>query len=363
MLNLMLGGMSLFLSTCFFEEKTPEDQQLWEYAKPAAVGMDNQLLLDLDSLIQSSVFGRVNSLIIIKDDHLVFENYYTGINRSTPQDISGISFAIASSALGLAIEDGLINSLDDEVRDYLPAYSEMFAADPIKNTLTFRHLMSMKSGISWNENLTFFDDPINDLNRMTISSDWVAYLLNKPSDSAPGTRYSFNSGAPIIIAKIVQDQSQLPYAEYLQGRLFDALDIHDYTILPAYGDYVNAAWGFSMRPIDLVKIGYVHQKLGAINNQQLLSADWIEESTMVQSQVSFQNDYGLFWWRFSPFNMDIQPSLLENDVYYATGISGQIMYVIPHQNMVVSIMVESEEFFAGQIPFVILKYYILPATL
>ena len=131
-LNVIMTCLLIFLSTCFFEDKTPEDQNIWKYTEPYEVGMDTQSMLVLDDLIQASIFGVIHSLIIIKDDHLVFENYYTDKNRTTQQDISGISFAIASAALGLAIEDGLINSLDDEIRDYLPEYSEFF--EPLRRS-------------------------------------------------------------------------------------------------------------------------------------------------------------------------------------------------------------------------------------
>ena len=346
---------------CRWNEDVRPDPSPWEYAQPAAGGLRENVLLDLDSVIKGGYLGDINSVLVLKDDKIVFENYYQFFTRDSLQNLGSMGNALVSMLTGFAIDDGYIQSVEDSVYLYLEEYKSYFDADPLKRGIRVRHLLTMRSGISWNETLTSPFSPANDLNiiKNTIP-DRIAYLLSKPMESEAGQRYSQNSAASLLLLKAIE--SQLPYSieEYLKLRLFEPLNIVTWELETDDAGLANIPLGLRLMPLDIMRVGYLAMQKGNWNGRELLSEEWIGLSTGTQHRISNFLDIGYLWWRFSDDSSWAQ-EFPENDAFYAASDDGQYLFVLPSYQMVFILNTPERNSNNLNIGYFVLSNYILRA--
>jgi len=307
-----------------------------EYSQPYAQNMDESLLTQLDEVIKQGVFGDIHSLIILRNGSLVFENYYSNTQREHLQALGGATQSIVSAALGtqeLMDEDF---SLSSRIMDYFPDYAQYFDNIPQKDQIEIKHLLSHTSGFWWEELGIPFGIEDNDAYKMSLSDDWVAHVLATPMIKEPGYSFNFNSGNAILMAPILEKETGEKLEELTKKRLFDPLGITEWEWQKTSGEYVNAAWGLHLRPLDMAKIGYLFSQNGLWEGRALFDEVWSIRSTRPRNSVSSYFNYGYFWWSFSS-RADAVRLLTRNDVFFAWGDGGQFIFVIPHLDLVVTI--------------------------
>ena len=322
----------LVVTSCNFLEDPIFPDYPWGFTQPEEVGYNSEVLLQIDSDIKSGTYGQMRSLLIIKNDKQIFENYYTGTIRSQEEELFGSTVSVVSVLLGIAIKKNVIPGLDTPIKDLLPNHQMAFE-DSIRSQITVKNLISMKPGISWNELLRSINDPANYVNQMVSTSDWSNFALGTPMEAIPGTRFSFNSGGLMILSKIFDEQIGMSLAEFGEENLFRKLDISA-TWLSDPSGTTNAGWGLSLKPLDMAKIGYLCLNKGNWFGDQIVDSGYASIMGELESQYTFEWDYGLGWWRFSDDNILID-SIDKNDVYFSWGLGGQFIFIFPHQNMVV----------------------------
>ena len=342
----------LFLSSCYVGQELEPDQDIWEYAQPNEVGLSREALLGLNDRIKLNEFLEVNGLIIIKDDKLVFENYYTRYlddfqqvfretdlnRRSEAISLSSAGMIFTLAAVGVA-DDKRIISIEDPIMDYLPEYEQVFEDDPDKQSITITHLMSHRSGFSWNESIQPFSE-FNDLNLMKASEDWVRFVLEQPLEAPPGLRFNLNTGGGILLAKIIETASGQNFDTFLQENVLDPLSITTLTLDTDEQGNFNGGDGISVSLLDWTKLGYLFLNEGIWQNRKILDPIFVNNATSIQSVVSGTYNMGHIWWLFGD-NFSETFGISHDDIIYIPGELGQHLYIIPNQNMIVSIFAEN----------------------
>lgn len=354
-------ALLLLAAGCKWNDEVRPDPSPWEYAQPSSGGLNKNVLLDLDSIIKGGHLGDINSVLVLKDDKIVFENYYQFKTRDSLQNVSSMGNALVSLLTGFAIDDGYIQSVEDSIHLYLEEYGSYFDADPLKRGIRFRHLLTMRSGISWNEALMSPFSPANDLNIIKNRvPDRVAYLLSKPMESEAGQRYSQNSSASLLLLKAIE--SQLPYSieEYLRVKLFDPLSIEIWELEEDEAGLANLSLGLHMKPLDMMKIGYLAMQQGQWDEKALLSEEWIGLSTGVHHRISNFLDIGYLWWRFSE-DSSWAEYFPENDVFYAASDDGQYLFVLPSYELIFILNTPERNSDNTNVGYFVLSNYILRA--
>ncbi len=333
----MMNRFTIILSlstvfACDFQDEPTIPESPWELAQPSEVGIDESRLLLGDNKIKDGVYGFIKSLIIIKDDKLIFENYYSGTDRNNQIDLSGSTVAVSSLAAGIALDQGIIPAIDTPIKDLLTDKTPF--DDPLRAQITFEHVISMRTGISWNELLRAPGDPQNSASRMVREFDWANFALQEIMEAVPGGRFAYSSGAAMILSKIIRDKTGKPLHEFMEENIFAPMEIeYEWGTDPAGN--TMASGGLTMTPRSMAKIGYLALQRGNWFGNQIVSGDYIDEMGSVQSQFTFSNDFGYGWWRFSNFSQ-LVANLETNDIFFSWGTGGQFIFVIPHQNMVVA---------------------------
>ena len=330
-LGLIVAIILLFISC---NQENPGPDSFVDYDLPFKSNLVTQKLYDLDHNIKQGIFGDIHSLIILRNDKIVFENYYSNYQRSELHAIGATTQAVVSALVGAAFADDSLLNTQLKIIDRLPDYAEYFENIPQKDQIELGHLMSNSSGFWWDEWTYPFGNEGNDAYSMTLSEDWISKVLSTPMIREPGFEFNYNSGNGILMAPILQDITGMELEQYATEKLFEPLLITEWKWERIPGDVVNASWGLHLKPIDMAKIGYLFLKNGVWNEHVIFDEGWARRMTRRRKTVSNFYDYGYFWWRFG-FYADVVRNLKENDIYFSWGDGGQFIFVIPHLEMVI----------------------------
>jgi len=222
----------------------------WETDSFANVGLDSAQITAMMSEIQNGSYDNLYSMLIPKDRKLVFEEYFHGHDSSTVDYIASVTKSVASITIGIAIDQGYIDGPDQYLVDLLPSYSEAFKADPLKQKLHLNHLLSMTSGIEWDEETYPYGDNRNDATAMERSADPVRFILNQLVVREPRSQFQYSGANSMLLSAILQEATGMTLADYAKQNLFAPLGINKYqwwSIHSAFGCLVaSLTFGLSI---------------------------------------------------------------------------------------------------------------------
>lgn len=298
-------------------------------------------LADLESEIRSGKYGNIHSVIAVDRDITRLEWYFSGVDQRTGLNIGIVNFdssklhdvrsltkSIVSILFGIALSEGVINSIDDRVTDYFPDYSALFT--PETGNIRLRHLLTMTSGLGWDERTFPYGDIRNSETALDRVSDRIPYVLSLPIVAPPGERFIYSSGDVELIAQIISRSTHTPLVDFAREKLFKPLEIEDFE-WPEYetGGPITS-WGLRMRPRDMAKIGRLILNSGRWKGQQIISESWIETLSMPHFQLDNRRSYGYYWW----FG-EIRAAGNRTNIMQAVGNGGQRICIIPGRNVVI----------------------------
>jgi len=311
----------------------------------------------VDAKIAAGEYGNVNSLLVWHDGGLMLEAYYRGTDGSTMNQVYSVTKSITSAMIGKALQEGHITDVDEPVLPFFPEYEPVANLDGRKEMLTVEDLLTMRAGFAWDESSTIYGNDANDATRLAGSRDWTQYMLDREMAAEPGTTFTYNSGATLLLGGILAQTSGQTVEEYTVERLFEPLGITQWRWQETSTGQSNTGWGLYLRPIDMLKFGQLYLQQGRWQDAQIIPEAWVAQSTRPLVHVSDEFDYGYQWWRFADQN-PVVADLAQNDLYFAWGFGGNFIFVIPHRNLIV--VTTAENFEDGTRFFPALREYIFP---
>ncbi len=121
----------------------------WQTSTPEEQGMINTKIQNLDDYIENSDWtNSLKSLLVIRNGYIVYERYRFEFTETFPSNIYSCTKVITSSLMGICLEEGYINSLEEPILDYFPDLT-IQNMGPMKEKINFRHLLTMTSGLEW----------------------------------------------------------------------------------------------------------------------------------------------------------------------------------------------------------------------
>ena len=275
---------------------------------------------------------HTDGLIILHDGKMLFEDYWNGNSK----DSKHISFSVAKSYLsalfGIAVNEGLIDSIDDNVTKYL----EDFVGTGYEN-VKIKNLLQMSSGIEFNED---YADPNSDINKFSRASakgqsfrDFAKSLKNGREQ---GTYNHYVSLDTQVLAMILESVTDMPVREYLYKRIWNKIGAESdaYYITDSTGADM-ALGGLNAILRDYAKFGQLYLEKGNWLGEQIVPKSWIADSITPDAPHLMPNagdlssnewGYGYQWW--------IPGDPLTD--YTAHGIFNQFIYVDPISNVVIA---------------------------
>lgn len=304
-----------------------------EVSAPASQGLDTGKLDAMDVRINAGDYGEIHSVLIIRNNHLVWEKYFAEQNRESLHDVYSVTKSVTSLAVGIAQSQGKIGELDTPLLQYFPNY-EIQNDIRIKENIQLAHVLEMSAGFRWDEWTNLYGHPQNDATMLSRSNHWIQHMLDLTMAEVPGAAFTYNSGCTMLLSGILETETGKSAEDYTAENLFAKIGITNWQWDDGPRGLTNTGWGLHLRPLDMAFIGYLCLKNGNWNGEQVVPGNWIKTATLSKIAASPNFDYAYQWWRFADGTSTIS-GLVENDVYFAWGFGGQFIFVVPHLDMVV----------------------------
>src|SRR5712675_3371100 len=331
----------------------------WAKGAPASVGLDEKVLKGLDTDLTRGKYALVDSFAVFRCGVEVFDRkyshdygtlygkeaktrgplnarltgpynyfdpawhpYYQGSDLHTMQSVSK---TVSSITVGIAITRGDFKAgLDTPLLKYFDV-AKVKNVDDRKRRITLRHVLTMSTGLDWNEEVAY-DDPKNDADLMEATDDWVQYVIDRPMAQEPGKVFNYSSGESELLAYIFQKETGQDIEKYGENHLFTPLGVDHYWKRSPMG-VVDTEGGLFLRTTDLAKIGYLYLHDGMWDGKQIVSKDWVKQSLapFIEAEEGFK--YGYKWWLLPRTDR-------KGYVWMARGFGGQRLMVFPEENLI-----------------------------
>jgi CubicO group peptidase (beta-lactamase class C family) len=330
--------------------KPEEKDDGFESAELSEAGIDSTFIYKLIENILKGRMARVHSLLLLKDDKLVLEEYFHTYDENKLHPIESVTKSFTSALTGIAIDRNYIRDVDDPVLNYLDKWNHTQWVMK-KYDISIKNLLTMTAGLDWK---AFTPNEYNDDMNIYLAPDYIEYILNKDLKDKPGERFFYNNRLMYLQGQVIETSTGISMDSFATRYLFDPLGIKDH-IWKVYDNGVTeTGGGLKLKPRDMMKFGSLYLNEGKWQDKQIVSSEWIKASTKTQIKAGNQG-YGYNWW-IKHYRMDNKFF----EVYYALGHGEQTIMIIPEFNTVF-VMTAGNFFQTPQRLDEIMTAYILPA--
>lgn len=275
---------------------------------------------DLEKLLEDL---KTVGVLIIKNDSILFEQYWDGYSDSSLSGSFSMAKSITSLLTGAALKDSSIKSINDPVSLYLDEFKE-----GEKAKVRIIDLLTMSSGSNWDES---YSNPLSVTTEIYYGSDARKAATGVKIVHPPGTLHEYKSGDTELLGLILEKATGKSLSAYASEKLWKPLGAEHAALWSTdrTGGNEKAYCCFNSNVRDFARLGQLMLDSGCWKGNEIISPDYYLHSIspcMVPEASGQPCDYyGYQWW--------IVP--VKKEIFYARGILGQYIIVIPSQNMVI----------------------------
>jgi CubicO group peptidase (beta-lactamase class C family) len=266
------------------------------------------------------------ALLVLKNDKITYEKYYLGTKPSDKRISWSMAKSFVAVLFGMQVDEGKID-IENTVGFYLP---EMEGSGYEK--VKVKHVLQMSSGVKWDENYLDFNSDINKMGRLLAMGGSLDEMTTQlESESEPGKAFHYVSMDTHVIAMILRRVTGLPLIDLVQQKLWNKIGMEgDAAWIVDSKDTAFALGGLNALTRDYARFGRLLLNNGRWNNEQLVSQDWIQKSTIAGADYLTSSDgslgYGYQIWL---------PPFAEQGEFFCVGVYGQYIYVNQKQDIVI----------------------------
>ena len=276
----------------------------------ASQSNNKDVIAELNDMIMGD--SATQALIVSHNGKILLEEYGEGYNKTDFVTSQSIAKAFYAVLFGVAIEKGLLNELDEPIKNYLPVWK-----DDERGEITIRNLLEMKSGLyrseSWNE-------------EMFLSSNNLDFALNVELVSKPGELFEYNNVNTALLGPVIEQIFNASPHEVLKKEILEPLEITDYGLWKDHALNDVTFHGIDMAPIDFIKFGQLYAQNGMWDGQQIINKQFLEESIQPISEGPGE---------FYGMHTSIRKITETKRLLVKEGFNGQYLFVIPEHDLVV----------------------------
>jgi CubicO group peptidase (beta-lactamase class C family) len=251
----------------------------WPTATPAEVGLD-EAALDEAAAYADSIGS--SCLVVVRDGQLVYERYFGDTTADSVQKSWSIAKSFTSALVGIAIDRGEIESVDQPAADFIPSWR---GTD--KEAITIAHLLSMDSGLKY--------DLVTDNTWVMFTNDHTAEAIGYDAPDPPGVVWHYNSHGVQVLDAVLEAATGMDPEDYARAHLWSRIGMDERTHWDRDGAG-NATLYMSVFATcrDLARFGYLYLNEGNWNGEQIVSREWVAAS--LSPSQALNPIYGYLWW-------------------------------------------------------------------
>ncbi|MEJ8756469.1 serine hydrolase [Pontibacter sp. H259] len=304
-----------------FDQRTvdaPAQAQPWlkaaNYNKVKLPAQLQQLHTDLESV----------AFLVIQRDSILYEQYWDGYSDASKSNSFSMAKSIVSILIGAALRDGHIKSIDQPVADFLPSFKER-----AKSKITIKHLLMMSSGLNWDES---YANPLSVTTEAYYGTNLKKVIKRLEAVEEPGQTFSYKSGDTQILGMVVEAATGKSLSRYAETKLWRPLGAeHDAEWSVDNPTGIEKAYCcFFSNARDFARIGKLYLQNGIWNGDTIVDPAYVRASVSpngLPTDTGEPADYGYQWW--------LLPNYKSQDIFYARGILGQYIIVIPEKETII----------------------------
>ena len=265
-------------------------------------------------------YWSVRSLLVFRHGRLVAESYLKDPADLTQRHlIWSCTKQFMGVLTGIALENGIIQSLDDPISDY---FDTELVGHAEKADISIRNLLTMRSGIAFsNDGLGGETDQL--LRQLPNTS--VEFILGLPLNAAQGTTFDYNDGNPHLLSALIQKQVGIPTDEWADEVLFSRIGLTNYNWVRYRDGITFGAFGLEMTPREMARLAILVANKGVWEGAHIVDSNWIDQMTMAHA---YSPDppfgFGYYWW------VDENRNLI-----FMNGHGGQYAFIVPESDLIV----------------------------
>lgn len=328
----------LFQVSCAQNSEPPSEyfpDSRWRTSTPAEQGLDQAKIKAFIKELEDGELQRpISSFLIVKNGYLVVNEAFGDYSLRETHTLQSVTKSISSTLVGVAIQQGHIESLDQKVLDFFPEYGPkgIDNMNEDKRAMNLRHALTMRTGQAWTG-----ERHLDGLN--SFGGDQMKYVLDYEMETSPGRKWYYNSGIAVLLGGLLQNATGMDTREFAEDQLFDPLGITSAQWGYSHRGIPHTGGGLYLKPSDMARIGYLYLRDGKWEDQQIVPEWWTKEATTrhVPHAESISGvssiGYGYMWWLMSLEKEDLTRN--KADIFMAYGHWGQFIFIIPKYDMVV----------------------------
>lgn len=299
--------------------------------------MNQRKKIEFERIISNN-YKNIVGIVVQKNGKLLYENYFNKYTASNSVHIASVTKSIFSALIGIALEKKHIKSLDQKVLDFFPEYKILEGEKSIQN-ITIRHMLTMTAPYKYKK------EPYE---KFFESDNWIKAALDLLGGKEPSQEFTYSAiiGTHILSGILVKATGQSVF-DFAKENLFTPLEINvkQNITLATKEEHMaffqdknisgwatdpqginTAAWGLTLTPMDMAKIGQLYLDKGLLNGNKIVPKWWVDESTIEHSSWD-KLSYGYLWW------------IIDNNehIYAAIGDGGNVIYINEKKKLVISI--------------------------
>lgn len=318
--NMVTNTLSNEANTLVVNMSEEQVEQAWEWQHDTLEN-HNINASAINSVHNTIDSYPINAEVIVKDGVIVDEYYKDGYDQNSVFTLQSTSKSVTSALIGIAIDKGYIPSVNEPISTYFPQILD--SGSEYKSQITIWNLLTHTTGLNASDTVNW--------DEWLASDNWVDYVLERPATSRPGTVFSYFTGNTHLLSAILQQATGKTAYEFGKEYLFDSLDMDSVQCSTDPQGISDGGNGFAMNVYDMAKLGELYLNNGNWNGEQIISEQWVKDSTTLQfDRSSGSADYGYQWW-VRTFGENAYPA------YFAQGHYGQYIFVVPDLDLVVAI--------------------------
>ena len=312
--------------------KLPESQHALEFARGESQALPKSFRFRGNEIATQEFLERTDTaaLLVLKDGKITFEQYWlTGAPDEQWLSMS-VAKSFISALVGIAISEGKISSIQDDIASYVPQLTDTAYAG-----VRIKDILQMSSGASWNEN---YSDPDSDINRFSrvfaLGGSLDEFTASLTKDFEPGSRNRYNSIDTQTLGMLIREATGMSVTQYMIEKLWKPMGAQDKGFWIVDDENMEMAFaGLAVTARDYAKIGELYRNKGRLNGKQIVPEKWVKASITPDGPhlmpgenplSDYPMGYGFQWWI---------PDLESGD-FSAIGVYNQFVYVAPKANMV-----------------------------
>lgn len=259
--------------------------------------------------------------LVIKQDEIVYEEYWDEYGKDALSNSFSMAKSYVGAMIGVALKEGELKSLDEPVANYLPSFAE-----GEKKHITIRHLLKMSSGLNWDES---YSGPFSVTTKAYYGTDLKKIINNLEAEKAPGLEFDYLSGDTQVLAFVLEAATGKSLSQYAEEKLWQPMGGTNDALwsLDKKGGNEKAYCCINSNARDFARLGKLYLNHGNWEGKQLIDSQYVRQAV---TPARYENDsidhYGYQWW--------LIPGVEGHDMFYARGLNGQYIVVIPDLEMI-----------------------------